>query len=214
MTVLLLLDLTAAFDTVDHNILISRLETCVGISGNALNWFKSYLLNRRFSVCMGDCTSASSLLSCGLPQGSVLAPLLFSFYMLPLGSILRKYSVSFHCYADDTQLYIPFKSNDSTAIERLLACLNEVKAWMSTNFLSLNESKTELILFGPSDLDNVVETELGPLSLFRKHHVKNLGMICDSALKFDKQINEIVRTSFFKLRMISKIKPFYIPERS
>lgn len=79
---------------------------------------------------------------------------------------------------------------------------------MSTIFLSLNEWKTELILFGPSDLDNVVETELGPLSLFRKHHVKNLGMICDSALKFYKQINEIVRTSFFKLRMISKIKPF------
>jgi len=76
VTVLLLLDLTAAFDTVDHNILISRLETCVGISGNALNWFKSYLLNRSFSVRMGECTSASTPLSCGLPQGSVLAPLL------------------------------------------------------------------------------------------------------------------------------------------
>ncbi len=128
--------------------------------------------------------------------------------MLPLGSILRKYSVSFHCYADDTQLYVPFKSSDYTAMERLLACLNDVKAWMSMNFLSLNESKTELILFGPSELDNAFQTKLGPLSQVRKYHVNNLGMIFDSALKFDKQINEIVRKSFFKLRMISKIKPF------
>lgn len=79
---------------------------------------------------------------------------------------------------------------------------------MSTNLLSLNESKTELIVFGPTDLENTSEAKLGPLSLFRKHHVKNLGMICDSALKFDKQVNEIAKTSFFKLRMISRIKPF------
>ncbi len=116
--------------------------------------------------------------------------------MLPLGSILRKYSVSFHCYADNTQLYVPFKSSDYTAMERLLACLNDVKAWMSMNFLSLNESKTELILFGPSELDNAFQTKLGPLSQVRKYHVNNLGMIFDSALKFDKQINEIVRKSF------------------
>ncbi len=76
------------------------------------------------------------------------------------------------------------------------------------NFFSLNESKTELILFGPSESVNAVQIDLGSLSPFRKYQTKNLGIICDSALKFDKQINEIVRKSFFKLRMISKIKPF------
>lgn len=79
---------------------------------------------------------------------------------------------------------------------------------MSMNFLSLNESKTDLILFGPSELDNEFQIKLGSLSQVRKYHVNNLGMIFDSALKFDKQINNVVRKSFFKLSMISKIKPF------
>lgn len=92
-------------------------------------------------------------------------------------------------------------------MEILIACLNEVKTWMSMNFFSLNESKTELILFGTESV-NAVQIDLGSLSPFRKYQTKNLGIICDSALKFDKQINAIVRKSFFKLRMISKIKPF------
>ncbi len=70
---------------------------------------------------------------------------------------------------------------------------------MSMNFFSLNESKTELILFGPSESVNAVQIDLGSLSPFRKYQTKNLGIICDSALKFDKQINEIVRKSFFSI---------------
>ncbi len=138
--VFVLLDLTAAFDTVDHAVLINRLERCAGIAGSAVEWFKSYLTNRTFSVKMGDLTSSNSVLTCGVPQGSILAPILFSLYMLPLGSIFRKYGLSFHCYADDTQVYLPIKRN-SDGLDALCACLADVKAWLSLNFLNFNEEK-------------------------------------------------------------------------
>ncbi len=103
---LVLLDLSSAFDIVDHTILISQLENLVGIQDTVLKWFQSFLNNRKFSVCIGNHTSSAAHLSCGVPQGSILAPILFSLYLLPLGSIFLKYGVSFHLYADDTQLTV------------------------------------------------------------------------------------------------------------
>ncbi len=93
--VLILLDLSAAFDTVDHYTLLSRLESWVGLKATVLNWLQSYLSDRTFLVKLGNFTSSPAPLSCGLPQGSILAPSLFSLYMLPLGSILHKHGVSF-----------------------------------------------------------------------------------------------------------------------
>ncbi len=83
--VLVLLDLTAALDTVSHSIFLSRLEECVGIKGIALKWFQSYLTDRSFSVYLGEFSSSAAQLSCGIPQGSILGPMLFSLYMMPLG---------------------------------------------------------------------------------------------------------------------------------
>lgn len=86
--ILVMLDLSSAFDTVDHAILISRLESYVGLGGAVLNWFKSFLTNTNFSVKIGNFSLRK--LTCGVPQGSVLAPTLFSLYLLPLGSIFKK----------------------------------------------------------------------------------------------------------------------------
>ncbi len=119
---LILLDLSSAFDMVDHNLLLSRLKNCVGLRGTVLTWFQSFLTNRKFSVCTGQYTSSSAPLTCGVPQGSILAPTLFMIYMLPMGSIFKKYDISFHLYADDTQLYLSFKPGDKKCISKV-ACM-------------------------------------------------------------------------------------------
>lgn len=103
--VLVLLDLTAAFDTVDHSILLSRLNNYVGIRGTALKWFESYLTNRTFSVMIGDLSSSVASLFCEVLQGSNLGPLLFSLYLLPLGSFIARHNIAFHCSPVSHKLY-------------------------------------------------------------------------------------------------------------
>lgn len=107
--VLVLIDLCAAFDTTDHETLIAWFKWLVGICGTVLNLFKSYPTNRSFSITLGERTWCSASLTCGIPQGSILGPILFSLYMLPIGSIFIKYRVLFHCYANDTKIYVPVK---------------------------------------------------------------------------------------------------------
>ncbi len=127
--------------------------------------------------------------------------------MRPLGSIFRKYGLSFHCYADDTQVYLPIKRN-SDGLDTLWACLADVKAWLSLNFQNFNAEKTEMIVFKPSDSMTAAEPNLGGLSSCVKHYVKNLGVVFDEHLKFDRQINSVVKSSFFQLRLLSKAKSF------
>ncbi len=169
-------------------------ESYVGIQGTVLKWFRSYLTNRKFSVCIGKHTTSVAHLSCGVPQGSILAPTLFSFHMLPMGSLFSKHGVSFQFYADDTQLYLPLKRKDSCSIEGLLACLRDLKSWLSQIFLALNEEKTEVVLFGPSDFYDGSNLDLGFLSSHVTPCAKNLGVLLDSGLWFNNQINSVVKS--------------------
>ena len=100
------MDLSAAFDTVSHTILLNRLQKRVGITGGALRWFQSYLENRKQFVRINNKNSKPVDLKYGVPQGSVLGPVLFSLYTLPLADLLKEHGVEYHLYADDTQIYI------------------------------------------------------------------------------------------------------------
>ena len=126
--VLDLLDLAAAFDTVDHETLLNRLRDGVGLSGTALGWFSSYLSNRMCRVSIKNYSSSISNIRYGVPQGSILGPILFSIYMLPLGEVIRRHGISFHFYADDSQLYLPIKPNDPHMLSALHEFLNDIKA--------------------------------------------------------------------------------------
>ncbi len=206
-SILILLDLSSAFNTVDHGILISHLKN-VGVSDVALDWFISYLSNRSFSVMLAD-SSSSAPLVCGVPQGSILGPLLFTIYLLPLGKIIQKYDVNFHCYADDTQLYVPLKPGCSD-VSNILSCLDDIKKWMFNNSLQLNDSKSEVLIVIPAGLSinnlNLPSSSLGVLASNIHKEARNLSVTFDSGVSFDAQVTKVLQSCFSQLRQLTKLK--------
>ncbi len=208
LSILILLDLSAAFYTISHPVLLERLAG-TGVTGTALKWFNSYLTDRKQFVQMKNIKSFSSPLHHGVPQGSVLGPLLFIIYILPLGNIFRHFGIYFHCYADDTQLYISTKPSISSCPTALIDCLQAITSWMTKNKLKLNGNKSEVILIGSKStlsksppISISIEGCLVPISSL----VKSLGVILDSTLSFTSHINNTVHKAFFHLRNISRLR--------
>ena len=144
-TAVVLLDQSAAFDTIDHDKLLDCLRKWFGVGGRCLDWFKSYLSDRTQCIKIGSVLSEARKLKFGVPQGSVLGPILFSLYTTPLSKVISKHpDVKFHFYADDTQLFIHLKhKNAKIAFDRLGKCLEDVKLWLCANKLKLNADKTD-----------------------------------------------------------------------
>ena len=128
---LVLLDLSAAFDTIDHTNLFFILEKYVGICGNALKLINSYFSNRTQRVQIDNVLSDFAYIMCGVPQGSVLGPVKFCLYVLPLSAILRYHNIGYHVHADDTQLFVSFKCKPPLeAISKLNSCHADIRRWM------------------------------------------------------------------------------------
>ena len=133
-TLIVALDISAAFDTIDHTILLNRLHNSFGVGGNALSLIGSYLAMRSQTVRVGSASSPPSDCSCGVPQGSVLSPILFTVFVSPIVSVAYGHPVNQQQYADDTQLYIAFtKQTAVSSIHNLQACLVALQTWFAQN---------------------------------------------------------------------------------
>ena len=178
---------------------------------NALDWFRSYLSGRKQTVIINGKPSTKRDLNCGVPQGSVLGPLLFLIYTLPLGDIARKHKILFHIYADDNQIYLAFKPLDADFTKaRIENLIRDIKAWMVRNMLKLNDEKTEFLLIFSRYR---AEVQFSPISvggdlIYPSKSVKNLGVIFDSTMEFHKHVNSLTSTCFNQLHDLSKIRRF------
>lgn len=215
VTILVMLDLSAAFDTIDHETLLTRLEHHFGITGTPLTWMRSYLSDRYQTVAINGELSDPVLMKYSVPQGSVLGPKNYTMYTKPVGAICRNHDLDNHFYADDSQLYLSFKPLNTISIEesvnRIEHCLNDIVKWMNNNMLKLNADKTELIIFSSEHnsktVSNVSVTVDGSV-IKQSPSVRNLGAYLDSNMKLDQHVNSVCRNSYAQLRHIGHIRPY------
>ena len=204
------LDLQKAFDTVNHTILLQKLEH-YGIRGNVLSWFQSYLTGRSQYVSVNGHVSTTLPIVCGVPQGSVLGPLLFLIYVNDLASVSKV--LKFYLFADDTSIY--FDSNDLFTLQKVVNReLRKVKKWLDANRLSLNIPKTNFVIFHskPKNLNEPIRIKFGSKLLTRIESIKYLGILVDSTLTWKPQISELSKKLARTCGIFFKIRHYVTPE--
>jgi hypothetical protein len=209
VTLLGLLDLSAAFDCVDHEILLRRLNIAFGIDGLALQWIESFLTERTQQISYNGHLSSVGSLLCGVPQGSVLGPLFFLLYTAELFEVIAECGLVGHCYADDTQTYISVPAVDAaSAVQQFAVCVGRIESWMGSNRLKLNAEKTQVIWIGSrQQLDKVDISELQLQSAIVQFTdtVSDLGVMVDSQLNMSAHVTAVSRSCMFQLRQLRAV---------
>ena len=211
--VLTLLDLSAAFDTIDHTILLHRLDQVFGIHDTALHWFSSYLTNRTQTVTVNNCSSAPEIISCGVPLGSVLAPVRFVLYTAPLSNVMDSHSVLHHSSADDTQLQ---KSAPPQQVDELIQsmqqCVHDVKSWKTHNKLKLNDDKTEALIISAPRISNSIPRPdsftVGNSTVRFSQSARYLGVTLDVHLTMTAHVVKLIRIANFELSRINSTQHY------
>ena len=221
VSLLVLLDLSAAFDTVDHKILLKTLQMKLGVFGSAPSWFKSYLEGRSQRICIKETLSQSFDLKWGVPQCSCLGPLLFTIYLSDLFSLLESHLQTAHAYADDTQLYLSFSPNVGTgeldAVTAIENCIRDIRQWMCVRKLMLNDDKTEFLLVGIRKQLTKVPIDgvrVGDYNISPSPSVRNLGTWFDPHLDMDVHITKTCSSAFYYLYNIRHIRKKYLSRSS
>ena len=210
---MVLLDLSAAFDTVDHELLLHKLDTEFNVRGTVLDWFKSYLEHRSQTIQISQTSSRTHVLRHGVPQGSILGPVLFTLYTSALGKLIGSHHINYMFYADDTQLYITFHPTDlDYAVTKMEACIRDVRLWMCRNFLKLNDDKTEVIIFrSPLVVHPGLESvslRVGDNIVNTKPVVRNLGVYMDCHLSMDHHVNYLCKTTMYHIRQVGLLRKY------
>ena len=210
---LILLDLSATFDTVSHKLLLNHLKYHFGFGSKVLEWIEDYLSDCIQQVKIDDSVSESVKLEYGVPQGSVFGPILFTLYTSPLGDICKKFGVEYHCYADNMQNYLSFKpstnGNQEECIKTLDLCIAEIRKWMQMNLLKLNDEKTEFLLVGTKQqLSKItkINVKIGHDEIKPVSSIRNLGYHQDAEMKNAEHVNKLCKQLYPILKRIAKVK--------
>ena len=211
---LIMLDLSAAFDMISFDFLTNQLQHRFGMNRTVLTWITNYLKGHVQRVVVNNTHSDLVNLIHGVPQGSVLGPLLFSLFILPLGDICRNHNILFHSYTDDQQVYLSFDpsiaGNENLCIKKIETCIQDIRVWMKTNLLKLNDRKMEVIKIGTrqklSRCDPNSSVQIGNDNIIATSSVQNLGYYWNLHMKDNVHVNKITSCVFLTVRNILKIR--------
>ena len=207
-----LLDLSAAFDTVDHQVLLKRLRDDFGVCESALKWCASYLIGRKQSVVIGSSISRPHDMDCSVPQGSVAGRFMFTIYASPLKRIIRSFGVDCMIYADDTQLYLLLDStNRDSQLQKHETCIRGIKAWTAENKLLLNDAKTEVLHILSrflKELNPIPSVCVGQEDVVPSTQVRNLGAIMDQHMTSASHVNRVCQSASLAIVKIGSIRKY------
>ena len=212
VSLLALLDMSSAFDCVDHTLLLEKLSCSFGIEGTVAKWFESYLSERTQQIVYSNELSEIQNISFGVPQGSVLGPVLFLLYTADVFDIVEKFNFKSHAFADDIQIIASCPAlSFQNLVDKMILCLSEIDVWMATNRLKLNQCKTQLLPIGTwhqTSKINFDSISVGGLDINFCFSATSLGFTFDSCLTMHEHIKALTSKCSFQLRKLRTVRQY------